>query len=115
MAERGDDYRLQRRETQADQDRCDYCHGNAETTDSLQERGEHPADDQGLHALIRREMGQGLPDGGDGSGFVGYTVEQKCSPYDKENIYGEQEGFCMGVRQQPGTSPEGKDGDQQGT
>jgi hypothetical protein len=52
VADGGDQDGGQRREAQPDQDRGDHRHGHAKTADALQERSEHPADDQGLHTPV---------------------------------------------------------------
>ena len=91
MSDGGDDHSRQRRKAQPHQDRGDDRHRHTEAAHPLQKGGEHPTDNQRLHAAVGRQMRQGLPNGADGAGLIRHAIQQKGSPDDQQHIHGEQQ------------------------
>ena len=100
MPHRGDHHRGQGCESQPPHQGRHHGHGDPETTHTLQEGSEDPANDDGLHAFVSGQVGQSPPDGFDRAGLISDAEQQEGHPDDEKHVDRQQQGFAVRHSQQ---------------
>src|SRR5690606_37963172 len=84
--------------TECQQQGRDHGGGCAESGGAFDETAEQPADDHGLDAAVRADVGEGGADGGQCSAVRQGAEQQQRAEHDVEQAYGEDEPLDAGGR-----------------